>query len=201
MDLEGQLIGGGGCGEKSELRSRAHDQDAAEFFEVSIADELRPEVQGLPVTNAPNPSIKKVHMMVDRVFDRGNSLYVKKVPRKGRGLFANIPFKTGDIIERAPTWGFDERQASLINRTGILEYYFVRGRKDPESAHFAGYVVFGLASLVNHSSNPNAETVWTDEESGAWASIVAIRDIEIDDEITQTYTNIPDYPKYINFVD
>lgn len=139
--------------------------------------------------------------MVDRVFDRSNALYVKKVPRKGRGLFANIPFKAGDIIDRSPTWGFDERQENLIDRTGILEYYFVRGRKNSKSATFTGYVVFGLGSLVNHSWNPNAETVWSDEESGAWASIVAIKDIKVDEEITQTYTNIPDYPKDINFVD
>ncbi|MCA0048236.1 SET domain-containing protein-lysine N-methyltransferase [Mesorhizobium sp. B283B1A] len=140
-------------------------------------------------------------MMVDRVFDRSHALYVKKVPRKGRGLFANIPFQAGDIIERAPTWGFDDRQANLIDLTGILEYYFVRGRKNQKISGFSRYIVFGLASLVNHSSNPNAETVWADEESGAWASIVAIKDIKVDEEITQTYTNIPDYPKNINFVD
>ncbi|SIT54688.1 conserved hypothetical protein [Mesorhizobium prunaredense] len=139
--------------------------------------------------------------MVDRVFDRSNALYVKKIPRKGRGLFANIPFKAGDLIERAPTWEFDERQANLIDLTGILEYYFVRGGRDPKGKATARYVVFGLASLVNHSLNPNAKTVWADEDSGAWASIVAIDDIKVGDEITQTYTNLSDYPKTINFVE
>ncbi|RWH50773.1 MAG: SET domain-containing protein-lysine N-methyltransferase [Mesorhizobium sp.] len=139
--------------------------------------------------------------MVDRVFDRSNALYVKTVPRKGRGLFANITFKSGDLIERSPTWEFDDRQASVIDLTGILQYYFVRGDKNQKIGPLARYVVFGLASLVNHSVNPNSETVWTDEESGAWASLVAIRDIKPDEEITQTYTNIPDYPKTIKFVE
>ncbi|PBB98906.1 SET domain-containing protein-lysine N-methyltransferase [Mesorhizobium sp. WSM3862] len=140
-------------------------------------------------------------MMVDKVFDRSNALYVKKVPRKGRGLFANVPFKAGDLIERAPTWEFDDRQANLIDLTGILEYYFVRGPKKQNGNPTARYVVFGLASLVNHSSSPNAETVWADEESGAWVNILAVRDINVDDEITQKYNNISDYPQSINFVE
>ncbi|WP_434725443.1 SET domain-containing protein-lysine N-methyltransferase [Mesorhizobium sp. RIZ17] len=139
--------------------------------------------------------------MVDRVFDRSNALYVKNVPRKGRGLFAGITFKTGDLIERSPTWGFDDRQKNLVDMTGILQYYFVRGDKEQKAGPIGRYVVFGLASLVNHSLSPNAETVWTDEESGAWASLVAIRDIKEDEEITQKYTNIPDYPKAIKFVE
>ncbi|CAN7763234.1 SET domain-containing protein-lysine N-methyltransferase [Mesorhizobium sp. LjNodule214] len=139
--------------------------------------------------------------MVDRVFDRSNALYVKNVPRKGRGLFAGITFKTGDLIERSPTWGFDDRQKNLVDMTGILQYYFVRGDKEQKDGPIGRYVVFGLASLVNHSLSPNAETVWTDEESGAWASLVAIRDIKEDQEITQKYTNISDYPKAIKFVE
>ncbi|WP_084652754.1 SET domain-containing protein-lysine N-methyltransferase [Mesorhizobium sp. WSM1293] len=139
--------------------------------------------------------------MLDRVFDRSDALYVKKVPQKGRGLFANIPFKAGDLIERAPTWEFDDKQASLIDLTGILEYYFVRGGRSQKGDATARYVVFGLASLVNHSLSPNAKTVWADEESGAWATLVAIDDIEVDEEITQKYTNLSDYPKSINFVE
>ncbi|MER9032756.1 SET domain-containing protein-lysine N-methyltransferase [Mesorhizobium sp. M0674] len=139
--------------------------------------------------------------MVDRVFDRSNALYVKKLTGKGRGLFANIPFKVGDLIERAPTWVFNDQEAGLIDRTGILEYYFVRFDKDATIDPIARYVVFGLASLVNHSLRPNAKTVWTDEESGAWASIVAIRDIKVGEEITQKYNNIQDYPETINFIE
>ncbi|MER8615027.1 SET domain-containing protein-lysine N-methyltransferase [Mesorhizobium sp. M1216] len=137
--------------------------------------------------------------MVDKMFDRSHAVYVKNVPKKGRGVFANVPFKVGDVIERAPTWGFDDEAAKLLDRTGLLEYYFVRN--DSKLNSLTGYVVFGFMSIVNHSSNPNAQTVWTDEPSGAWASIVAIKDIKVDEEITQRYLNIAAYPQSIKFVD
>lgn len=139
--------------------------------------------------------------MVDKIFDRSNAMYVKTVPRKGRGVFANIPFKVGDLIERAPTWGFDDAQAKLLDRTGVFEYYFVRRDRHLKGDPLTGYVVFGLISIVNHSLNPNAEIVWTDAASDAWASIVAIKDIKVDEEITHRYTNIFAYPHRINFID
>ncbi|MCK1591917.1 SET domain-containing protein-lysine N-methyltransferase [Bradyrhizobium sp. 169] len=139
--------------------------------------------------------------MVDKAFDRSSALYVKIVPRKGRGVFANIPFKTGDLIDRAPTWGFDDATAQLLNRTGLFEYYFARHDRPLKGDPLTGYVVFGLISIVNHSSKPNARIEWTDERSGAWANIVAIKDIEVEEEITHHYTNISAYPHTINFVD
>lgn len=139
--------------------------------------------------------------MVSKIFDRSNALYVKTVPQKGRGVFANIRFKVGDVIDRAPTWGFDDATAKLLDRTGVLEYYFVRHDRDLKGDPLTGYVVFGLSSLMNHSSNPNAQRVWTEEESGAWVSIVALKDIEVDEEITHRYFNISAYPHTINFID
>lgn len=139
--------------------------------------------------------------MVDKLFDRSNALYVKTVPGKGRGLFANVPFKVGDVIDRAPTWGFDDATAKLLDRTGVLEYYFVRNDRDIIGDPVKGYVVFGVSSLMNHSSNPNAQRVWTDKECGACVSIVAIRDIEAEEEITHRYLNMSAYPHNINFID
>ncbi|MCP1835510.1 hypothetical protein J2R76_003848 [Bradyrhizobium sp. USDA 4532] len=144
---------------------------------------------------------EKAHMMVGKVFDRSNTMYVKTVSRKGRGVFANISFKVGDVIERAPTWGFDYAQAQLLDRTGIFEYYFVRHDRHLKGDPLIGYVVFGLISIVNHSSDPNTQIVWTDEAAGAWASIVAIKDIKVDEEITHRYTNASAYPHAVDFVD
>ncbi|MCP1909607.1 SET domain-containing protein-lysine N-methyltransferase [Bradyrhizobium elkanii] len=144
---------------------------------------------------------REAYRMVGKVFDRSNSLYVKNVPRKGRGVFANIRFKAGDVIDRAPTWGFDSEAAKLLDRTGILEYYFVRNDLDLKERPLTGYVVFGLSSLMNHASNPNAKRLWNDEQSGAWVSIVAIKDIEVDEEITHRYINMSAYPQTINFID
>ncbi|TIO86516.1 MAG: SET domain-containing protein [Mesorhizobium sp.] len=139
--------------------------------------------------------------MIEKIFDLSKSVYVRRVPQKGRGVFANIPFKAGDLIERAPTWGFDNKAANLFDCTGLLEYYFVRLDQQLKIDPPAGYIVFGLISMVNHSSNPNAQTVWTDEDSGAWASIVAIKNIKVDEEITHRYENISAYPPDIKFVE
>ncbi|MBB4276680.1 SET domain-containing protein-lysine N-methyltransferase [Rhizobium mongolense] len=138
--------------------------------------------------------------MVPKVFDRSNVVYVQNVSRKGRGLFANISFNVGDVIERAPTWGFDDAAAHLLDRTGLFEYYFVRHDRHLKSDPLIGYVVFGLVSIVNHSLRPNAQIVWADEECGAWVSLVAIKDIKVDEEITHRYTNISAYPNTINFI-
>lgn len=146
-------------------------------------------------------STENAHTAVDKVFDRSNTVYVKTVPRKGRGVFANVPFRVGDVIERAPTWGFDDAQAMLLDRTGVFEYYFVRHDRPLTGEPLTGYVVFGLISIVNHSSDPNARIVWTDAASGAWASIVAIKDIEVNEEITHCYTNVSAYPDRISFVE
>ncbi|MES0063985.1 SET domain-containing protein-lysine N-methyltransferase [Mesorhizobium sp. M0041] len=140
--------------------------------------------------------------MADKIFDRSKTVYIKNVPGKGRGVFANMPFKVGDLIERAPTWGFDVAAGKLIDCTGLLEYYFVRPDCDDSTRRpLAGYVVFGFMSIVNHSSNPNAQTVWTDKDSGAWASILAIKDIMAGDEVTQSYLNISSYPPTVKFVE
>ncbi|WP_430709496.1 SET domain-containing protein-lysine N-methyltransferase [Mesorhizobium captivum] len=145
-------------------------------------------------------SNKTPNRTADLVVDCRKALYVKNVPRKGRGLFANIIFNVGDVIECAPTWGFDELEASLLDRTGLFQYYFVRRERQHKGDHLIGYVVFGLVSIANHSAKPNAQIIWHDEDCGAWVSLVAIEDINIDEEITHCYTNISSYPNNIAFV-
>ncbi|RUV81896.1 SET domain-containing protein [Mesorhizobium sp. M1A.F.Ca.IN.020.06.1.1] len=135
------------------------------------------------------------------VGDRRNPVYVRNVSQKGRGVFANIPFKVGDLIERDPTWGFTSHDEQLLKRSGLFEYYFVRPTHESIENQHSGYVVFGLISMINHSQNPNSKIVWLDEDTGVWASIVALREIQVDEEITHRYANINDYPNTITFVE
>lgn len=143
----------------------------------------------------------KAPTMTEHILDRSKAIYVKSVPQKGRAVFANIPFHAGDVIECAPTWGFDDAEAELLDRTGLFEYYFVRHDRNIKGDPYTGYVIFGLISIVNHSVNPNGRIVWTDQVSGAWASIVAIKDINVGEEITHSYTNISAYPHSTDFID
>ncbi|RWG80913.1 MAG: SET domain-containing protein [Mesorhizobium sp.] len=155
--------------------------------------------EGLPCERG---SIKKGHTMAEKVFDCNNSVYVKKIPLKGRAVFANTSFNVGDVIERAPTWGFDDSTARVFEKTGLFEYYFVRNDQQIGGKELmAGYVVFGFISIVNHSENPNTKIVWANEDSGAWASIVAINDIRVDEEITHHYANICAYHNRTKFVE
>ncbi|MER9845601.1 SET domain-containing protein-lysine N-methyltransferase [Mesorhizobium australicum] len=139
--------------------------------------------------------------MTEVIGDRRNPVYVRNVPQKGRGVFANIPFKVGNLIERSPTWGFNSSDEKLLERTGLFDYYFIRPVTKSISIQRSGYVVFGYISIVNHSSNPNSQIVWTDEDTGTWASIVALKDIQVGEEITHRYANINDYPSTITFVE
>ncbi|MEI9401976.1 SET domain-containing protein-lysine N-methyltransferase [Mesorhizobium argentiipisi] len=139
--------------------------------------------------------------MRDKLFDRDNSVYIKQVEGKGRGLFAGVPFKAGDLIDRAPTWGFDYEAVNLLKQTGLLEFYFVRHNQRQGAELVAGYVVFGFMSIANHSLNPNAKTIWNDGNVGAGASMMAVKDIKVDEEITQRYNNIVDYPRTIKFIE
>jgi hypothetical protein len=120
-------------------------------------------------------------------------LRVAKVSAKGRGVFAKTTIHAGQVIEEAPSWGFSATDEILINQTGAFEYYFVRNDRDISNEELKGYLVFGLISIVNHSATPNARIRWTDRDSGAWASIIAIRDIAVGEEITHKYTNIDAY--------
>ncbi|WP_292627359.1 SET domain-containing protein-lysine N-methyltransferase [Mesorhizobium sp.] len=145
-------------------------------------------------------SIYKETNMTGIISDRSNAIYIKNVSHKGRGVFANIPFKNGDLIDRSPTWGFGNVEATQFDNTGLFEYYFVRPSKFAQQP-MVGYVVFGFISIVNHSSRPNARIAWADEDTGTWASIIALKDIKVGDEITHQYSNISDYPKTIKFVE
>ncbi|MGX5845044.1 SET domain-containing protein-lysine N-methyltransferase [Mesorhizobium sp. ArgA1] len=138
--------------------------------------------------------------MARTVVDRHGAVYVKNVPRKGRGVFANVPFKANEVIERSTTWGFSRSEETLLRRTGLFEYYFVRPETNTINHLIAGYVVFGTISIVNHSFTPNAEIVWDDDETGAWISIIALKDIDIDEEITHFYANINEYANSNEFV-
>ncbi|RNJ41286.1 hypothetical protein B5V01_27860 [Mesorhizobium erdmanii] len=139
--------------------------------------------------------------MIGAIIDQRNSVYVRNVPQKGRGVFANTLFKSGDLIEIAPTWQFNSSEEKLLKCTGLFEYYFVRPITKPMKIQRSGYVVFGLISIVNHSSNPNSQIVWIDKDTGTWASIVALKEIQVGEEITHRYANIDDYPNTITFVE
>jgi SET domain-containing protein len=147
-------------------------------------------------------TLLKIETETEEFTSAGNApLRVANVAIKGRGVFATTAIQAGDLIEESPSWGFTAEEARLIDQTGAFAYYFVRNDRDASLETFKGHFVFGLISIVNHSSNPNAKICWRDRDSGAWASIVAIKDILAGEEITHKYTNIDAYSESEKFID
>lgn len=134
-------------------------------------------------------------------FNEDRALCVANVQGKGRGVIANVAFREHDVIESTPAWGFDGADAALVDQTRAFEYYFVRNDRDNNTEKIKGYLVFGLISIVNHSSTPNTRIFWEDRDTGPWACIAAIRDISPGEELTHRYTNVSSYNPNIVFVD
>lgn len=121
-------------------------------------------------------------------------LTIKQIPGKGRGLITTkiIPEKT--IIENAPAIAFPHENLEMVRETAIWQYCFVQPTEYNTKKNCArGYLVFGLSSLTNHSEHPNTKIEWYEDDSGFWAELVALRDIQPGEEVTMYYTNINDY--------
>jgi hypothetical protein len=97
----------------------------------------------------------------------------------GRGIFATTAVRTGQVVDSGPVLLIDDDE---ISETLIGWYVF--SYDDDRSA-----LCLGHASMLNHSTNPNAE-VHFDEEGPSY-SVIAVRAIPAGAEITIDYG--PDY--------
>jgi uncharacterized protein len=93
----------------------------------------------------------------------------------GRGVFALVPFKKGQAIERCPMLVADPDRGNDLE-SGATGYVF--GWGDGRTALALGY-----GSLYNHSYEPNATTTETGDE----LVITATRKIKAGDEIYINY--------------
>jgi len=106
------------------------------------------------------------------------------VERRGRGMFARRKFLKGELIERAPVIALNEKQWPFAQKTILSDYAFDWGEHDEQAAIALGYV-----SIYNHSYSPNAQLEELLDE--LMMEVVAIRDIEPDEEITINYNGDP----------
>jgi uncharacterized protein len=106
------------------------------------------------------------------------------VDKHGRGMFASRRFLKGELIERAPVVVIDEKKWPDAAKTILSDYAFDWGEKDEHAAIAMGYI-----SLYNHSYSPNAQLEQMANE--LMMEIVAIKDIEVGQEITINYNGDP----------
>lgn len=106
-------------------------------------------------------------------------LLVRDVPGKGRGVFAGRNFAAGELIEREYVIILPDDQCELLEKTNLKDYYFAWGEN-------SSAIPLGFSLLYNHSEHPNAQTIRYLEQN--IIEFIAIRDIQMGEEITYTYS-------------
>lgn len=106
------------------------------------------------------------------------AIQVRKVPGKGRGVYAVRDFKKGEVIERAPIIEIPKRQVK-----GVLAHYVFdwNGSKDA--------LALGVGSLFNHATYPNAQFSY--DRARQLIIYKAVRSIKKGEEITIHYHSTP----------
>jgi uncharacterized protein len=113
---------------------------------------------------------------------QSDSVEVKQVKGKGRGVFALRTIRKGEVIERVPVLVLpieDIQNGESWN--GLTSYCFHWGEKTVALA-------LGYGSMYNHSFRPNAKY----EDIGRQTKVFsAIREIQIGEEVTINYNADP----------
>lgn len=101
---------------------------------------------------------------------------------KGRGVFAQKQFAANEIIERAPVIVLPTDQEQFLDQTVLKDYYYYWNAE-------AVALALGFGSLYNHAYTPNAHYVKKQAEH--MIEFIALRTIEVDEEITVNYNGDP----------
>lgn len=107
------------------------------------------------------------------------SIEIRKSRGRGRGVFATKRIKRGTVIESCPVLLFEQK----TSRHMLQEFAF---RWDKNHVALA----LGWGSLYNHSYTPNAAC--DQRKRQQCIDIIALRNIEVGEEITFNYNGAPD---------
>jgi uncharacterized protein len=115
-------------------------------------------------------------------FTHSDSIAVKRIKGKGRGVFARRRIRKGEVIERVPMLVLTgkEFEEDLCGTT-MANYCFAWGRDQVALA-------LGYGSIYNHSYSPNARY---DDVGPRTKVFSALRVIEPGEEITVNYNGKP----------
>ena len=117
-----------------------------------------------------------------------NKVEIKKskIKNAGRGVFASVDIRKGEVIEVCPILIFRETDTDLVMKTRLGSYVYAY---DKSGSMFA----LGYGSLYNHSITPNAtyELLEYPEktEQDSELIITAIKSIGKNEEIYFDYGN------------
>jgi SET domain-containing protein len=115
-------------------------------------------------------------------FTHSDSITVKRIKGKGRGVFARRRIRKGEVIERVPMIVMTAKEfEDEVSGSCLSNYCFAWGRNQVALA-------LGYGSIYNHSYAPNARY----EDVGPQTKLFrALRTIEPGEEITVNYNGKP----------
>lgn len=113
-------------------------------------------------------------------------IHIKKstIHDAGYGVFADIPFKAGDLIITCP---FIEIANDISADNKLMHYVF---QSHLTKEHYL--VVFGSGSMFNHSNNNNVQYLSHPKYKDKFFIFTALTDIKSGDELFVNYG--PDHP-------
>lgn len=103
---------------------------------------------------------------------------VKRIPNKGRGVFARRDISAGTVIETAPVLVVSEQDMETTELAGHC-FLWSKGKVG---------LPLGYGALYNHSYEPNAEYIDRAPQTKVYR---ALRDIVGGEEITINYNGSP----------
>ena len=118
---------------------------------------------------------------------------LKRVPGKGRAVFAARNFQPGEVIESCPVLVLSPTERKHCEKT-LLNYYIY-----PWKSTRSASVVLGYGSIINHSFTPNAD--WKQNFKTESMVYRAIKPIKKGEEITVNYNGEPDDDTPIDWFD
>lgn len=120
-------------------------------------------------------------------------IIVKRIPGKGRGVFALKDFKEGEIVESCPVINVTPKERKSCEKTILANYIY------PWRSTRSGSIVLGYGSLYNHSFTPNAD--WKQNFKTESMVYRAIKPIKKGEEINVNYNGEPDDTTQIDWFD
>ncbi|WP_204105596.1 MULTISPECIES: SET domain-containing protein-lysine N-methyltransferase [Spirulina sp. CCY15215] len=133
-----------------------------------------------------------LHLFTTMV-DLSSCIAISQHPSKGKIVIATQSIQAGEIIEIAPAIAISEKTRELLKPTELFQYCFVNPDGYVHNWPVSGYFVLGLATLCNHSNQPNAKVNWVRNDKGNWSHLIALNEINLSEEILLFYTDFKEY--------
>ncbi len=102
------------------------------------------------------------------------------MPDAGRGVFAQVAIKKGELIEKCPVLEIPEHDMASLSESILVTYFYFFGKNKERMV-----VALGFGSLYNHTYTPNA--TYKGNEKEQTIDFIALKDIKKDEEITVNY--------------